>query len=100
MAKWSRQKDFETAYRNYEEVRTSHREGEPRMGIRERSAKRRRRIVAHRAPNFEDAEKWDLDFWQCQTPEQRLSALVAIRKDVKKVERSRLKNSTANKEES
>ena len=30
------------------------------MGIRERSAKRRKRIVAHRAPSFEDAEKWDL----------------------------------------
>ncbi len=70
------------------------------MGIRERSAKRRRRIVAHRAPNFEDAEKWDLDFWQRQTPEQRLSALVAIHKDVKKVERSRSKNSGAKKEES
>ncbi len=38
------------------------------MGIRERSAKRRRRIVAHRAASFEDAEKWDLDFWQHQTP--------------------------------
>ena len=69
------------------------------MGIRERSAKRRKRIVAHRAPSFEDAEKWDLDFWQRQTPEQRLSALVAIREDVKKVERSRLKGSAAKKEE-
>jgi hypothetical protein len=68
------------------------------MGIRERSAKRRKRIVAHRALSFEDAEKWDLDFWQCQTPEQRLSALVAIREDVKKVERSRLKSSAAKKE--
>ncbi len=70
------------------------------MGIRERSAKRRRRIVAHRASSFEDAEKWDLDFWQHQTPEQRLSALMAIREDVKKVERSRSKNSAAKKEES
>ncbi|OEU50058.1 MAG: hypothetical protein BA861_00500 [Desulfobacterales bacterium S3730MH5] len=70
------------------------------MGIRERSAKRRKCIVAHRALSFEDAEKWDLDFWQCQTPEQRLSALVAIREDVKKAERSRLKGSAAKKEES
>ena len=60
------------------------------MGIRERSAARHKRIVAHRATSFEDAEKWDLDFWQCQTPEQRLSALVAIRKDVAMVEKGRL----------
>ena len=24
--------------------------------------------------SFDDAEAWDLDFWQSQTPEQRLSA--------------------------
>ncbi len=59
------------------------------MGIRERSAARRRRIVAHRAASFEDAEQWDLDYWQRQTPEQRLSALVAIRKDVATVEKAR-----------
>ena len=59
------------------------------MGIRERSAVRRKRIVAHWAVSFEDAENWDLDFWQSQTPEQRLSALVAIRKDVAMVEKSR-----------
>ncbi len=68
------------------------------MGIRERSARRRKRIVAHRAQSFEDAEKWDLDFWQRQTPEQRLSALVAIRKDVMKVQESRAKNSATKKE--
>ena len=62
------------------------------MGIKERSALRRKRIVAHRAIDFKDAEIWDLDFWQSQTPEQRLSALVAIRRDVLKVEQARLKN--------
>jgi len=62
------------------------------MGIRERSAVRRKRIVVHRAANFEDAEKWDLDFWQSETPEQRLSALVAIRKDVAKVQKGRLQS--------
>jgi len=55
------------------------------MGIRERSALRKTRIVAHLARDFSDAERWDLDFWQSQTPEDRLSALVAIRKDVAKV---------------
>jgi len=60
------------------------------MGIKERTAARRKRIVAHRAANFKDAENWDLDFWQSLTPEQRLSALVAIRGDVRKVEMARL----------
>jgi hypothetical protein len=61
------------------------------MGIKERSSIRRRRIVANLAADFEDAERWDLDFWQSQTPEERLSALIAIRKDVDKVMRARLK---------
>ena len=57
--------------------------------IKERSSKRRRRIVANRASGFEEAEKWDLEFWQSQTPQQRLSALAAIRRDVIKVEQGR-----------
>jgi hypothetical protein len=61
------------------------------MGIKERSRIRRSRIVANLAADFEDAERWDLDFWQSQTPEKRLSALIAIRKDVDKVIRARPK---------
>lgn len=59
------------------------------MSIKERSEERRRRIVGHRAKNYEDAERWDLDFWQSVTPEERLSALVAIRRDVELVEAGR-----------
>jgi hypothetical protein len=55
------------------------------MDIADRSALRKRRIMAHVARDFSDAERWDLDFWQSQTPEARLSALVAIRNDVAKV---------------
>jgi hypothetical protein len=44
--------------------------------------------VAHRAANFEEAEAWELDFWQSRSPEQRLSAPAAIRRDVEKVRRS------------
>jgi len=62
------------------------------MGIKERSVARRKRIVGHLATDFKDAENWDLDFWQSQTPEQRLSALVAIRRDVIKVQQARLQN--------
>jgi len=49
-------------------------------------------MVAHRAANFEEAEQWDLDFWQKQTPQQRLSALVAIRKDISKVKRGKARD--------
>ena len=59
------------------------------MGIKERSEERRKCMVAHRAANFEEAEQWDLDFWQKQTPQQRLSALVSIRKDILKVQKAR-----------
>lgn len=52
------------------------------MSIEERSRRRRERIEVHRAESFEEAEKWDLDYWQRRTPQERLSALVAIRKDV------------------
>ena len=50
-----------------------------------RSRLRRERMVAHRASGHADAEAWDLEFWQSQSPEDRLSALVAIRRDVEAV---------------
>jgi len=59
------------------------------MSIEKRSLERRKRMVAHVATSFEDAEAWDLDFWQQMTPEERLSALVAIRRDVEVVEAAR-----------
>lgn len=59
------------------------------MSLEERSRERRRRIVGHRATSHEDAERWDLEFWQSLTPEDRLSALVAIRRDVEAVEAGR-----------
>lgn len=59
------------------------------MDLEERSRIRRGCIEVHRATSFEDAEAWDLDFWQRRTPEERLSALVAIRREVELVEASR-----------
>jgi hypothetical protein len=55
----------------------------------ERSRRRRERLVAHRTGSYADAEAWDLEFWQRQTPEARLSALVAIRREVEMVEAAR-----------
>jgi len=69
--------------------------GIPKMGLKERAAARRAKMVVHRAANFEEAEAWDLDFWQNQSPEQRLSALVAIRRDVDKVIKGRRFNKKA-----
>lgn len=59
------------------------------MSIEERSLERRRRIVGNRARSWEDAERWDLEFWQSLSPEERLSALVAIRRVVELVEAGR-----------
>lgn len=56
------------------------------MSLEERSALRREKMESHRARDFADAERWDLLFWQQRSPQDRLSALVAIREDVKKVE--------------
>ena len=59
------------------------------MGIRERAAKRKAHIVAHRAQSFQNAEAWDLAFWQSHSPQQRLSAVVAVRRDIAKVRKAR-----------
>lgn len=59
------------------------------MSIEERSAQRRKRMVAHVARSFEEAERWDLEYWQSRTPEERLSALVAIRRDIEAVRGAR-----------
>ena len=42
-------------------------------------------MVVHRAAGFQDADRWDLEFWQARTPQERLSALVDILEDVAKV---------------
>jgi len=59
------------------------------VGMEERSASRRRRIKSYRARDFADAERWDLLFWQELSPDERLSALVSLRRDVEKVEEAR-----------
>jgi hypothetical protein len=45
-----------------------------------RAAERRLRILGHRAQSFEAAERWDLDFWQSCTPQERLSAFADLRR--------------------
>ena len=60
--------------------------------LHKRAEERRKRIVGHIATSHEDAEAWDLEFWQQQGPEARLSALVAIRRDVEMVQASRKHN--------
>ena len=58
--------------------------------LKARSERRRKTMVGHRAANFEEAEQWDLEFWQSQTPQQRLEALIAILEDVALIEKGKL----------
>jgi hypothetical protein len=67
------------------------------MGIRERSAERRKRIVVNRARTFKEAEQWDLDYWQSLTPEQRLSVLVAMHRDIEKMRPARSRHARRRK---
>ncbi|NQU10611.1 hypothetical protein HQ590_07475 [bacterium] len=59
------------------------------MGFKQRAVVRRERIVGHVARTHEEAERWDLEFWQRLGPEARLSALVAIHADVRAVKAGR-----------
>ncbi len=53
------------------------------MTAREKRAlERKARLVVHRAASHEEAQLWDLKFWQEQGPRARLSALVALHRDV------------------
>ncbi len=59
------------------------------MSLEERAKLRKMRISVHRALSFEDAERWDLEYWQSVTPEERLDAYMAIRREVELVQDSR-----------
>ena len=65
--------------------------------MQRRAEERRKRIVVHIAQSFEDAERWDLQYWQSRTPEDRLSALVAIREDVANVMEGRARDRSLHK---
>ena len=60
------------------------------MTLEERSRLRKQKLMAHQAVDHEDAEYWDLLFWQKQSPEARLSALVHIHRDVEKVQKAKM----------
>jgi len=55
------------------------------MGFKERARERRRRIVAHVAHSHEEAEAWDLAYWQSLSPQQRLAALESLKRDAEKI---------------
>ena len=54
-----------------------------------RTARRRTRMVVHRARSFADAANWDLEYWQSRTPAQRIAAYRALLHDVTTVQQSR-----------
>ncbi len=53
--------------------------------VKQRRDERTSRIQANIADGFSDAEQWNLEFWKRQSPQDRLSALVALRNDLKAV---------------
>lgn len=59
------------------------------MSLEERARIRKMRMAFHRAASFDDAERWDLEYWQSVTPEERLEAYMAIRREVALVQASR-----------
>ena len=54
-----------------------------------RAAERRAKMTGNQAQSFQEAEDWDLEFWQKQTPQARLSALVAIHRDVAAIQKAK-----------
>lgn len=54
-----------------------------------RAADRRARMEVNVAYSWEEAETWDLEFWQARTPEQRLGALAALQRDAEAIRASR-----------
>jgi len=59
------------------------------MGFKERTRQRRRRIVAHVAHSHEEAEAWDLAYWQSLTSRQRMAALESLKRDAETIKRGR-----------
>ena len=57
------------------------------MGLKERSAERRKRIVGNVAHSHEEAEAWDLAFWRSHTPRDLLPVLMSIREGTAHVTR-------------
>jgi hypothetical protein len=51
-------------------------------------------METHRTRSSADAEAWDLEFWQRRSPEERLSALVAIYQDIARVEAAKAEATT------
>jgi hypothetical protein len=62
---------------------------------RARANARRNELVANRALSFDQAEAWDLEFWQSRTPQERLSAFVQLRRDVELAQAARSGNRRA-----
>ena len=58
------------------------------MSIKECSEERRKRIVTNVAHSHEEAEDWDLWFWQQRTPQERLSALTIMQRDMERLKRT------------
>lgn len=43
-------------------------------------------MEGNKASTWDEAERWDLEFWQRRTPQERLSAVVAIQRDLEAIQ--------------
>jgi hypothetical protein len=57
--------------------------------LAKRGRERSLRMVSHRSSGHQEAEKWDLAYWQSVGYEGRLDAYMAIRDDVELVHKAR-----------
>ncbi len=54
------------------------------------SKKRRlKKIVVHIAHSWEEGEKWDIEYWQKFSPQQRISAVESLRKELEAIRNAR-----------
>jgi hypothetical protein len=57
--------------------------------LKARAKKRRASMVGNHSATHQEADDWDLEFWQTAGAEARLSALVALHKEADIVRRAR-----------
>ncbi len=57
--------------------------------LEQRSRRRRQTLEVHVARSADEAEAWDLDYWQRRTADERLSALAAIHREIALIEAGR-----------
>jgi len=51
--------------------------------------KKTRKVIAHVARSWEEAEKWDIEYWQKFSPQKRISAVESLRREWEAIKNAR-----------